>query len=223
MPSTSNPTGGKEDHSSSLRLNTTPTLSGPRLTRVPLDQQPSLTLLESCFLQKCENCPDERIVPPNHAVATQCSNNSTSAHNSETREARNLGDKVKGVRPKEQVTEELEGVMEGKEITMVPCDHPRPAPLTFVQTEAAGKPITVSAGTSSSSTALGSTPMSPYMSTFTPSLPESTVPFPHSFASASSRPPTSLPLKKQYTQYSALTAPFRSISITRKQSSKIHT
>ena len=61
------------------------------------------------------------------------------------------------------------------------------------------------------------------MSTFTPSLPESTVPLPHSFASASSRPPTSLPLKKQYAQYSALTAPFPSISITRKRSSKIHT
>ena len=230
MPSTSNPTGGKVDHLSSLRLEATSTLSGSRLTPGPLDQQSSVTPLESFFPQKYENRQDELIVPLNYAVATQRFNSSTSAHTSETRGVRDLEGNEKGVGPNEQVSEEMEGVTEGKEVTRVPCAHPHPAPLTFIQTEAAGEPIRVAARTSSSSTTSWSTSssttswstsMSPYMSMSTPSLSKSTIPFPHSFASASYRSLTTLSPKKQHAWDSALPTPFRSISITQNRSPKI--
>ena len=215
MPSTSNPTGGKEDHLSSLRLKATSTLSGSCLTRVPMDQQSSVTPLESFFPQKYENRPDELIVPPNCAVATQGFNSSTSAHNSETRGVRDLEGNAKGVGPNEQVSEEMEGVTEGKEVVRVLCAHPHPAPLTFIRTEATGEPIRVAATASSSPTAS--------RSTSAPSLSESTIPFAHSFASASSRSLTTLSPKKWHTQYSTLHTPFHSISITQNRSRKMQT
>lgn len=45
--------------------------------------------------------------------------------------------------------------MEGEEVSLVPCDHLHPAPLTFARSEAAGEPMTVSARTSFSSTVSG--------------------------------------------------------------------
>ena len=71
-------------------------------------------------------------MPPNRAVAPQHVYNSISAHASEIRESRNLEGNAKGVGPNEQVSEEMEGVTEGKEVTRVLCAHLHPAPLTFI-------------------------------------------------------------------------------------------
>ena len=231
MPSITNPTDCKEDHTSSWRLDTTPTPPfGSCPTRIPLNSQTSAIPLKSCFPQVSEDRSDEVFALPHDTIDAQRFCHSTMAYSSKKTAARDSNDNVKVAGIHEQATREVEDVMEGKGVTMVPS-HSRPASLTSVRTEASGERITVSARTSFLSTASlptsrvpCMTPTTPYMSNDTPHLcSESAIPLPNSFTSASSRPPTSLPPKKQHARSSALPKPFRSISITQKRSLKFQT
>ena len=170
-----------------------------------------------CPPPRPDHRPGEVFTPK---IAAQCVCSSTLTRISNARESGNGKDKARVAGIDEQATKEIDVEAEGEVVTMVPS-HPHPALLTSVGTEVAGEPIRMLASALFSSVASLPTPKAPYMSTSaapymsdgTPRFhSESAIPLPHSFASASSRPPTHSSSKKQRTQQSVLAAPFDSYS-----------
>ena len=182
MRSDTNPTGGKEYHTLSLRLNTTSTLSGSCPTRVPWDRQPSVTALESRLPQTYEDRVDDNSVPPDDIIAVHCSHSSTSVHTGDTRERGSLESETKVVEVDEQVTGEI-GAAGGEKVNTVPGAHPHPIQLTSTQAEVTEELATVSSRTLSPSTIPCSTTATPNVSNSTANLHRgSTLPPSHSIS-----------------------------------------
>ena len=93
---------------SSLRIDTTPTLSASYLTPFSSDRQPPITPLESSFQQKCEKGLDEVFMPPDATIAGQRLYYLTSTQTNDTKERGSLKDDIKVVEIKEQVTGETD-------------------------------------------------------------------------------------------------------------------
>ena len=200
-PSKANPTVGKEDHPSSLTLDTSPTLSGLHPTRIPLDCRPSNVLLKSPSSQVYEDCLDEDFAPPNHTITMQRPCSSTPDHAGETRELGNLEDNAKLVGHNEQATEEVEIVVEEEGVFDVPCT----LSLTAVSRPMSAAPYTIDSA-------------APHQG---PSilLPRPN-PLPYPFANAIPQPspqPTRFPSKGQCTERILSSVPIRSPSATQKR------
>jgi len=157
--------GGKENSSSSLMLNTTPSPSGSHVTRIPPDQQPSVIPIELYFPQKYKNHSDEVFMPPNDAITT-CS--LTPVYTNDERDSGDLKENVKVEGMDEQVTGETKVAAEGDKVTTAQYAHPHPTQLTSIQAEVTGEPTMVPSRTSSPSTVLQSTSTVPCISSLTP-------------------------------------------------------
>jgi len=76
-------------------------------------------------------------VPLNRVVAAQRFRDSTSAHTSETKGSQILEDNAKVEGADEQVTGEMERIVEGEEVTKVSCAHSCPLQLTPIHAQVA--------------------------------------------------------------------------------------
>ena len=209
MPSITYHTGGKEDHTSSRRLDSTPTpTSGSCPTRILSKSQISATPLESRFPQVVEDCPDEVLALPLDTIAAQRFNQSTVAHSSEKLELGHSNDDAKAAGIYEQVTRGLEATVEGEDVTIVPYAHLHSMQLTSIQSGATGE-LATSPRTLSPSTTSRFTPTPPcipnsasnlHLGSTTP-LPCST-PSPRSFTNSISQPLARLSPKTQHSIFS---------------------
>ena len=154
MPSITNPTSGKEDHTSSWRFDTTPTPSfGSCPARIPSNSQISAIPLESRVPQVGKDCSGEVLALPHDTVAAQHFYHSTVAHSSGKTELRDSNDDGKTAGIHEQVTRELEATVEKEDVTIVLYAHLQSIQLTSIQSgatrELATSPRTLSPSTTS--------------------------------------------------------------------------
>ena len=161
IPSMLNPTGGKEDHSLSLRLDNTPLPSKSHHTRFLSNGQPLVASLKLCFPPTGENRLDEAPTLQNHTISAQWPGNSTSVHTSNAREPGSLKKVEKVAEIDEQITRETGVAAEGDEVTTAWYAHPHPTQLTSTQAEVIGELATVPSRTLLTSTALWLTSTTP--------------------------------------------------------------
>ena len=216
MPSETDPTGGKEDHSSSRTFKSMPTLFGSYVARIPSTLQSPVTPLDLCLPQIDKNHSDEVFASRNCSISAQRSASSNSAYNA--RELENWQDEAE-VGGANGHTKEIEVAAEGEEVTkdieglvVAPArvlsssttSHPTSmalwltsttqAPATMSPTPMALQPTSTTrtpTKTSPPSTVSRLTSTAPCISTSTPSFHSTpAIPFPHSFAQAILQPPS---------------------------------
>jgi len=167
MPSNINPTGSKEDRTSSLTLDTTPTSSESHHPRILSSHRSPNVVFDSHFPRIYEDRLDKVLAPPKLAFAAQHLCSSTPSYKGNTREFVDLKNEVEVVEIDKKVSRETEG----EDNTEVPGPCLCPIPLTPLQAEAASEHIAaVPARTSTSATASRPSTMAPCISSPTPSF-----------------------------------------------------
>ena len=187
-PSEIDPTGGKEGHASSLRLDATLAPSGSWPTPIPSIFESFNVPLESHLPQAYENHSDGVLAPLNSTIAAQSPCSSTPAHANNVGGLGDLKDDVKVVGINGQATGEIEVGIEEAGVTRVPSACPHFVQLTPFQGDTT-RESNATTGTLSPSTALRPSSTALYISKSSPNLHwGSTISFPHSFAYAIPQP-----------------------------------
>ena len=215
MPSKTGPTAGKEDRTTSLRLNTTPTQSASLPARSSSSRQRSVAPFNLHCSRSHENFSNKVFSLPNRPCAAQCSCGSIPADADDVRDSGDLKDNAKVMGMDEQVSRETEVAGEGEEVNGVPCARLPPIQLTSSQGDATKGLITKPTGTSSLSSTSWPTSSAtcipcpvPNLHEGPTTLPPCSIPLPKVFANANSQPSTQLSSKGQRTHGFISSIPF---------------
>ena len=215
MPSKTGPTAGKEDRTTSLKLNTTSTQSASLPARISSSRQCSIAPFNLHCSRSYENLSNKVFSLPNRPHTAQCTCGLIPAHADDVRDSGDLKDNAKVMGMDEQVSRETEVAGEGEEVTGVPCACLPPIQLTSSQGDATKGLVTRPTGTSS----LSSTSQPTSSATCIPcpipnlhkgptTLPPRSIPLPQAFANTNSQPPTQLSSKGQCTHGFVSSIPF---------------